>query len=749
MFFFSGCSKKEDENSIKTNIYFFEDKTNKLSILDLLDSNNHFYYQNSNQLPLKLGRSGNNYWLYFDLDSTVFDSKNNNYCMVIDRVLGGETDFFVTNPDYVTYALESINSYLPTFCFDSSLEGKYRFYLRIEHSRELIYFSIYKGEYEDIVNNIITPRVVILSVLLGGFFIVILYHLLLMINLRDYSYSDVIVFSIVFLYSILIRHELFPEFGTFNAFGIFIHPVLPMIILMVATKFSASLLDRSKERMKVFDGWINKYVLLVALSMPAFVFIPTGSYYSCLVIFASAIPITVLVLYSSFTGNNYSASETKDYSSLFPVLGVAFGILPWVLMQLEWIDVYPNAEILLYSGALFTTITLAAVEVYRTRHTQQESQQVKAINAAKDSFLMTMSHELRTPIHTVMGMNELLSQTKLDNDQQYYVKQINTASYHVLDMVDDVLDLTRINNNKPNFKYGPFWLNELIEKVEGFFLSSVKQKSLVFKVESDGDVNICLYGDQKRISQVIINLIGNAVKFTEKGSIILRASTKISEKNLYQIFFSVEDTGIGISQYAQKHLFQAFYQEQAERNRRYEGTGLGLAISSQLVTHMGGELTVRSELNQGSCFSFMIELPHCTEEQQRPNENQPQETCIENAHVLLVDDDVINASLGQMLLASKGAIVDIVHSGQDAIAYLTQRSVDVVLMDVSMPVMDGYEATSHIRNLPEGKQLPIVALTAHAITGERERCLAAGMNDYLTKPYSRDDIVFKVHHWLS
>lgn len=746
-----GCSVENNQNLIQTDVYFIEDKSNKLSILDLLYSN--FSYHPVKKNPIELGRSPYSYWLYFDLDSETLKTTNHDYCIAIDRISGGETEMFVTTPDDSTHALSSINDYVPTYCLSKLivLEGSYRFHLRVKHSQELVYLYLLGGSYSEVINTEITKKFVIFGLLVGGFITMVLYHLVLMISTKDPGYSNIVVFSSVFSYLIIIRHGLLPEEYFFNQFGFFISPILPLVILIVALEFLKFLLDNDKSSASFLKKWLDRYVCFIMIMMPIVVMLPQGVYYSYVISLLSAVPVAIIIIYSSLQVNNHIGEKSKDYSSFVAVFGFAITVLPWVFMQLEWISVYTHAEVILYIGALLVNATIAVIEIYRTRSTHRKSIHMEAANAAKDSFLMTMSHELRTPIHTVLGMRELLSQTQLDEKQYYYVKQIGVATHHVLDMVDDVLDLTRIHNDKPNFNYVPFLLSDLLYKVEGIFLSASKKKGLNFNIRLTGNSNISLYGDQKRLSQVIINLIGNALKFTEQGSITLYVDiqTYNEETSNYQIYFAVEDTGIGISQNAQKYLFQAFYQEQSERNRRFQGTGLGLAISAQLVAYMGGELTVRSELERGSYFSFTLQLPCHQEVSQAIDTREVEPASIEDVHILLVDDDTINASLGQMLLASKGAIVDIVNSGQEAIASMAKRSFDIILMDVSMPIMDGYEATSHIRNLPMGDRVPIIALTAHAIKGERERCLAAGMNDYLTKPYSTDDIVAKVHHWLT
>lgn len=372
----------------------------------------------------------------------------------------------------------------------------------------------------------------------------------------------------------------------------------------------------------------------------------------------------------------------------------------------------------------------------------------KASAEARALFLANMSHELRTPMHGVLGLTELALGTELTAEQRQYLTLARDSAERLLHVVDDVLDLSRIESGKVELERIAFDPRELVNRALMILSIRAQEKAIELGAEVDAGVPALLEGDPSRIHQILINLLNNAIKFTERGRVVLRVGGEKQLDHQYRISFAVEDTGIGIPGEQRQRIFDSFTQADASTTRRYGGTGLGLAISAHLVRMMGGTIGLLSELGKGSTFHFELELPIARGAAE--TDRAPVAGPSRPMSLLVADDNIVNRTLLERLLAKSGHQVEAVEDGAQALAALAARPYDAVLMDVHMPVLDGLEATRRIREREaaqgQGARVPIVALTALAFRDDAEQCRAAGMDAYLSKPFKSEDLLALLAH---
>lgn len=384
-------------------------------------------------------------------------------------------------------------------------------------------------------------------------------------------------------------------------------------------------------------------------------------------------------------------------------------------------------------------------DITEKRHSEElvkEKEIAQRSAKMKERFLANMSHEIRTPINAINGLTHLLHQTTLDEKQREYISGIQSSSEHLMELINDILDFSKIEAGKVVFESVDFHLGSLLQQVINTLRFKANDKKIELKLETSPGLPDSLYGDPLRLKQILINLLSNAVKFTDQGHVKLSAKVLEQSEGHYIINFTVEDTGIGIPTDKIDSVFSSFTQLNQELNRKAEGTGLGLTITRQLVELQGGNISVKSEMGQGSTFSVVLKYKQggavdAREEGESINGFQVMD--IGYKRILIVEDKKLNQLVAKEMLHHwwKGIETDIADNGRIAVDKLQQRDFDIVLMDVQMPEMDGLEATRYIRKrfVPPASEVPILAMTAFATTGEAEKCIEAGMNDYISKPF--------------
>lgn len=381
---------------------------------------------------------------------------------------------------------------------------------------------------------------------------------------------------------------------------------------------------------------------------------------------------------------------------------------------------------------------------------QAEEELIKAKKEAeesvksKDQFLTNMSHEIRTPMNAILGFTQLLLQTKLNDRQEDFAHSVKVAAENLLSIINDILDFSKIESGVIEIEPSPTNIRQILKNVYDLLKISASQKQLEFDYTVDDQMPKWVMCDALRLNQILINLVGNAIKFTEKGTVKFSVQVIGSEQDHIALQFKVSDTGIGIQSDKHSSIFERFNQVNNEINRKYEGTGLGLSISKNLIELMGGQLDVFSEVNKGSEFSFVLKLQRSIQDSLSEEKGEVNTLNLdEKLSILLVEDNLLNQKLAKNVLNNFGFDVVIADNGLIGLEILKKQSFDLILMDLQMPELDGYQTTRIIRQEMQ-LSVPIIAMTAHSIVGEKEKCIEVGMNDFISKPFNQKELHEKI-----
>lgn len=423
-------------------------------------------------------------------------------------------------------------------------------------------------------------------------------------------------------------------------------------------------------------------------------------------------------------------------------------------------NVYKLVTIVL---TVFTIVVLVGRLKERDDENHRAMERAEEQDEAKSVFLATMSHEIRTPMNVIIGMTDLAKKSDDPERISYCLEKVNIAAEHLLGVINDILDISKINAGKLELSNTDFSLEQLMQRVTTVTSFRAEQKKQKVIVKIDDDVPKAIVADRQRLTQVLTNLLTNAVKFTpEEGTITLRVQRVKCKSGYCHLRFEVQDTGIGISQEGQEQLFHSFSQADDSISRRFGGTGLGLSISKQIVEMMNGTITVESEENEGSLFYFTIYVPvgKLVPEKKETAAVDPNgytapadlAGIFNGIRILLAEDVEINQEIMKAMLVDTGIQIDCAADGREAVEHFRQapRDYDAILMDIHMPQLDGYEATREIRRIQTETDtvIPIIAMTANVFKEDIERCKEAGMDDHIGKPVDLDDLIQKLYMYI-
>jgi|SRR6218665_6152 len=425
------------------------------------------------------------------------------------------------------------------------------------------------------------------------------------------------------------------------------------------------------------------------------------------------------------------------------------------MMQQLSISIRINAERADRMGLILTILALLGgiiscwFIVSRAKHQQvliqslnESEKKVRETARVKENFMANMSHEIRTPLNAILGFTNLVKARNLNPEMNVLVNSIEKAGENLLVIVNDILDISKIEAGMMRIETTPFSVRGLVHSIETLFRERVREKGLALNTSVDDSVPDTLSGDATRLTQILVNLLSNATKFTEKGNIDLHVSNAGIQNNQISLSFSIADTGIGIEKEKISGIFDRFQQAEDSITRKYGGTGLGLSIVKDLISLQQGTISVESEANKGTIFHFMI--PYHISTEQFTFKKPELEQFVNHAgatgiNILIVEDNELNQSLLHHLLTGWGLSFEIVSNGKQAVDVLRHKKYSLILMDIQMPEMDGYTATKQIRQTLK-LDTPIIAMTAHALAGEREKCLSHGMNEYISKPLREQEL---------
>lgn len=732
---------QESTFSAAYSVSYLEDASHTLTLNELLspDYANKFI---KNTKPIaNFGRSRSIWWAKF----SVVDRSHTKWYLLLDAMLSDELDFYVLSrgkeiTQQVTKPLKDYRRHAWSITFPPN--EPVDIYFRLTNGDSIVALPIEFVAADNMIERS-NKDYRLFGALYIGMLILALYQLFMFVILRETSY---ITLAVNILAMIVVTHQSNPVFEWLPILGSghYFFTAALNIALMTNVVFARQILDVKKDTPIIHFLFHLFFWLCLILIFTAGAS-PSGG--------AITLLVALLIVLVTFFSSLYIAWKKKSRIALYFTGAYA---IPTVtnLLGLLTLLFFPEIrqasdDALAAVSTLSFMLLLAVIQAERVRLQREKMQLIEVSGKAKDEFLAMMSHELRTPMNALVGLGTLLKLTPLNTLQQRYVGKLDLASQHMMQLISNVLDFAKVRNQSFQIEHQGFNVGIAMHSIHDMLEQHAEQKGLPLHLEKTDALTLNIMGDRGHLSQILINLLTNSLKYTQNGSVTLaikQLPTPETETKRVLLQFEITDTGIGIPPDTLDHLFDPFKQVKHNGKVSSDGVGLGLSISKSLVELMGGKIQVESELDEGSRFFFELsfdiarreDVPEALEELKLVEFALPK-----GLRILLTDDSSMNRYVGEEMIKNMGGHVTLAASGESAIVQLQQHPFDIVLMDINMPGMDGFEVTKWIRENGNSPNIPIIALTAHNLSRVKQQCDHAGMNDFLAKPFS-----YEALYWI-
>lgn len=753
----------------------FEDVRGNTALADITSSALEASFRRHDKDVLNAGYSRSVFWLRLDLQYQPTQGRDSREFLLelayppLDRLelyvpdLWGGLQRVAQTGDALPFATRVIQQNNYVFPLQFQAGERKRIYLRLQSEGSIqAPLSLWSSQaYLEAQPG----RIYVLGIIYGVLLVMLVYNLFIYISVRDTSYLYYILYIASFgLYQISVNGAGVQYFWPDNPW--WANAATPFLVgaaALFGSQFARSFLHTGEH-----SPWVDRILRVMMFAGGLVMLLALVAGYALALRLATLLALAfTLVIFSAGVISWWRGMRVARYF-IFAWSAFLIGGLVNTLMVLGYL---PNMFLTMYASQLGSALEVGllslaladrinAMKEERTSILQESSRKLALLNEElansnrlKDEFLSTVTHELRTPMNGVIGSLELMQTVNMDIELAQYHKTAVSSARDMMHMVNDILALTELEAGKLYPRRGPFSLRALLDSLRVQFAGRAHDKGLNFELQLDDSLPDTLEGDAAKLTQTLGYLLDNAVKFTQQGRIILRVRGEQVSSSGLTLCVQVEDSGIGFAEQAGASLFQRFRQLDGSMTREYGGLGIGLALSSQLALLLGGELQQRSEPGRGSCFTLRVPvgLPLRTRAEQAPARQRREGTPVREPGqcvVLVVEDNAINQLVTRGMLLKLGYQVRTADNGAEAIELLRRETVDAVLLDCQMPVMDGFATARQLRALPGCAEVPVIAVTAHSHSGDRDRCLAAGMNDYLAKPVKFAELQVLLHDWV-